>query len=418
MRVMKAKILIVDDSPEIRVLLARFLSKAGYDITEAQNGEEALVRLRESMPDLILLDIIMPDIDGFEVCEKIKTDPEFKDIPVIFLSARSEAADKIKGLAIGGADYVTKPFDRGEVVARIENHLKLRRLTDALVTANAELIEKQKNLNEDLQAAAEIQKSLLPQKLPHIEHLDIAWKFMPSEQIGGDIFNVLRLDENHVGFYMIDISGHGVPAALVTFSVSQTLQPHMGYTVKKRSGFFSSDHEIVPPEDVLKALDAEYPWERFEKFLTIIYLIIDLRQGNLIYSNAAHPPPIILHADGSFDLLQKRGTVIGLNSTLPFEGEARKLREGDKLLLYTDGVIEMINDKEEIFGENRFYNLARSLIHLPVHAMLDEILMTIKTFINSAQVRDDVSLLGIEYNPRGKTKFQEGYHATARKKNG
>jgi sigma-B regulation protein RsbU (phosphoserine phosphatase) len=394
---MKEKILIVDDSQEIRMLLGRYLKAAGYETAEAENGEAGLNQARECLPDLILLDIIMPDIDGFKVCEKLKSDPDFMDIPVIFLSARSDTADKVKGLAIGGADYITKPFDRGEVMARIENQLKIRRLTDALMAANLELMQKQKNLDEDLQAAAGIQQGLLPQKLPEIQQLNIAWKFMPSEKIGGDIFNVIRLDEDHVAFYMVDISGHGVPAALVTFSVSQALQPHhMGYTVRHLSNL-SCGHEVVPPAEVLKALDAEYPWERFEKFFTIIYIIIDLSRENLIYSNAGHPPPMVLHRDGSYDLLEKRGTVIGLDGIVPFEEEGRKLHEGDKILCYTDGVFEITNEKEEIFGEKRFHKLAQSLVHLPVHEMLEQILTAIQEFAGEMTVRDDVSLLGIGY---------------------
>jgi sigma-B regulation protein RsbU (phosphoserine phosphatase) len=282
-------------------------------------------------------------------------------------------------------------------MARIENQLKIRRLTDALMAANLELMQKQKNLDEDLQAAAGIQQGLLPQKLPEIQQLNIAWKFMPSEKIGGDIFNVIRLDEDHVAFYMVDISGHGVPAALVTFSVSQALQPHhMGYTVRHLSNL-SCGHEVVPPAEVLKALDAEYPWERFEKFFTIIYIIIDLSRENLIYSNAGHPPPMVLHRDGSYDLLEKRGTVIGLDGIVPFEEEGRKLHEGDKILCYTDGVFEITNEKEEIFGEKRFHKLAQSLVHLPVHEMLEQILTAIQEFAGEMTVRDDVSLLGIGY---------------------
>ncbi|OPY19240.1 MAG: Transcriptional regulatory protein YycF [Syntrophus sp. PtaB.Bin075] len=398
---MKEKILIIDDSPDIRALLARFLRKAGYDIAEAHDGEDGLRQVKVWKPDLILLDIVMPGIDGYQVCRSIKGDSCSRDIPVIFLSARSEAADKIKGLAIGGADYITKPFDRGEVMARIENQLKIRHLTYELILANAELTEKQKRLDEDLQAAAGIQRSLLPQKIPQIEGLDIAWKFMPSEQIGGDIFNVLRLDEDHIGFYMIDISGHGVPAALVTFSVSQALQPHMGYTVRKIPGSVACpDYEIVPPQEVLKALDGEYPWDRFEKFLTIIYLIVNLREGSLVYSNAAHPPPLLLHQDGAFKLLDKGGTIIGLDGILPFEEGEETVREGDKILLYTDGVFEFTNEEGEIFGEKRFYDIVKSLIQKPISAILDEIVAAIQNYVKGANLQDDVSLLGIEFKKR------------------
>jgi len=405
MQGLKDKILIIDDSRDFRKLLSRFLQTSGYEITEAENGEDGLQKIVEVKPDLILLDIMMPGIDGYEVCKRIKADPSSRDVPVIFLSGRSETTDKIEGLNVGGADYITKPFDKGEVFARIENQLKIRHLTEELIATNAELTEKQKKLDEDLQAAAGIQQSLLPQKLqklPKIENLDIAWKFMPSETIGGDIFNVIRLDEDHLGFYMIDVSGHGVPAALVTFSISQTLQPHMGYTIRKKPGF-SPDYELVTPGEVLRALDAEYPWERFEKFLTITYLIIDIRKGQLIYSNAAHPPPILLHADGTLELLEKGGTIIGLDGILPFEEEQKAVSAGDKILLYTDGVFEFTDNKGEFFGMERFHDLVKSLHDLTIDKILDEIFRTIESFAQGEKLQDDVSLLGIEFKNRNIT---------------
>jgi len=282
------------------------------------------------------------------------------------------------------------------VIARIENQLKIRRLTDELIATNAELTEKQKKLDEDLQAAAGIQQNLLPRNPPEVDNLDIAWKFMPSEQIGGDIFNVLRLDEDHLGFYMIDVSGHGVPPALVTFSISQTLQPHMGCTIRKRPGF-TPDHQVVSPGEVLKSLDEEYPWERFERFLTIIYLIVNIRNGHMIYSNAAHPPPILLHADGALELLEEGGTIIGLDGILPFEEGEKILSPGDKIILYTDGVFEFVDSRGEIFGEKRFHELVKGLYRLPIGAVLDEIVLAIERFVQGAKLQDDVSLLGIEF---------------------
>ena len=265
--------------------------------------------------------------------------------------------------------------------------------------ANAKLIEKQKKLDEDLQAAAGIQQSLLPQKLekrPKFKNLDISWKFKPCETIGGDIFNVIQLDEDHLGFYMIDVSGHGVPPALVTFSISQTLQPHMGYTLRKRPGL-TPDYEIVSPREVLEALDSEYPWERFEKFLTIIYIIINIRNGHLIYSNAAHPPPILFHANGDLELLETGGTIIGMDAILPFEEEKKTLVPGDKLLLYTDGVFDFADDKGELFGQERFHALVGSLKGLTIGKILDEIVLTIEGFAQGSKLQDDVSLMGIEF---------------------
>lgn len=400
---LKEKILIVDDSEEIRLLLKRFLGSAGYDIDEAVNGEEALHLVEKAKPDLILLDIVMPGIDGFRVCEMIKEQSPPVDAPVIFLSAKTDAADKVRGLEIGGADYITKPFDRAEVLARVANQLKIRRLTGELMRTNVELTRKQKSLDEDLEAAAGIQKSLLPRAMPDMNNLSLAWRFLPSQMIGGDIFNVFRLDEDHVGLYMIDVSGHGVPSALVTVSVSQTLEPDKGQMTKKKRRA-PPGYQIMPPGVVLRDLDREYPIERFGKYFTIIYMIIDINGGTLTYSNAAHPPPVILHRDGTTELLDVGGTIIGLDGIVPFDQDERTLRDGDKVILYTDGVVEYENENGEFFGEGRFFSLLGDLKDEGIEKLLDGIVTSISRFGNGATVRDDITLVAIEYRDRATQK--------------
>ncbi|MDD3581389.1 MAG: SpoIIE family protein phosphatase [Desulfobacca sp.] len=385
---MPDKILIIDDSVENRVLLLRTLGKAGYEITEAGDGQEGLTRAREFLPDLILLDIVMPELDGYQVCEALKRDLHTADIPVIFLSAKTESKDKIKGLEIGGVDYITKPFDRGEVLARVQTQLKIRHLMQ-------ELLEKQKRLEEDLKAAACIQETLLPTELSVWPELDIAWKFLPCDLIGGDIFNVVRLDETHLGFYMVDVSGHGVPSAMVTVSVSQLMSPERGYLKKKAPS--PPYYEIVSPQEVLRALDEEYPFERFQKFFTIVYLVLDLALSKMVYSSAAHPPPLLLHADGGLELLDKGGTIIGLNGVVPFEQEEKRLQPGDKVILYTDGVVEYCNREGEPFGVERLYHITRSWHQRPISEILDGIHQTLTDFGHQAKIEDDISLLGFEF---------------------
>jgi sigma-B regulation protein RsbU (phosphoserine phosphatase) len=227
------KILIVDDNMVNRKLLFGILKKEGYELIEAKDGEEAIeIALRE-LPDLILLDIMMPKKDGYEVCAELKSKRCMDNIPIIFLSAKTRTEDKIKGLDLGGADYVTKPFERGEVLARVRAQLKIHNLTKKLIEANENLLKKQKQIDEDLKAAAAIQGCLLPAGCPKVEFLDAAWKFMPCERIGGDIFNLFQLDEKHWAIYMVDVSGHGVPSAMVSVSVSQMMQPQMGLVLKK-----------------------------------------------------------------------------------------------------------------------------------------------------------------------------------------
>lgn len=141
---------------------------------------------------------------------------------------------------------------------------------------------------------------------------------MPCERIGGDIFNMVRLDETHWGIYMLDVSGHGVPSELVAVSASKILCPQQGLVLKKTikpSPFY----EIVSPAEVLNLLDQEYPIERFSKFFTISYIVLNAEDNSIRYSNAAHPPPILLHEDGEMELLDKGGTIIGMGGIRPFE---------------------------------------------------------------------------------------------------
>jgi sigma-B regulation protein RsbU (phosphoserine phosphatase) len=386
---MAGRILIVDDSIDNRKLLMKTLARHGHEVVEACDGKEALARSLEILPDLILLDIVMPGIDGYQVCSALKDDERTADIPVIFLSAKSEVKDKIRGLEIGGVDYITKPFDRGEVLARVQNQLKIRALMK-------DLMDKQARLDEDLKAAAAIQRSLLPQKFPDVENVEIAWKFVPCERIGGDIFNVFRLDESHLGFYILDVSGHGVPSAMLTVSVSQMLQPHSGYLSKKQTEVFPF-YQIVSPREVLDTLDREYPIDRFDKYFTIVYMVLNVHTGHLRYSNAAHPCPILLHPDGKLDLLDRGGTIIGLDGIVPFEEGELDLQCGDKLFFYTDGLTEYQNDEGQFYGEDRFNALLVSLKDQPVGVALEFVYESLMQFGNQAKLQDDVSLLGVEF---------------------
>lgn len=391
---MKSKILVVDDSKDVRVLLRRALPSSRFEVEEAVSGEDALAKKDTFKPDLILLDIIMPGIDGFTVCKTIRDADD--DTPVIFLSGRSDVADKVRGLECGGNDYITKPFDKTEVVARIDNQLKISRLTCELKRANRVLTEKQKVLDDDLNAASGIQQSLLPHHAPDIENLVFDWRFMPSYMIGGDIFNIMRLDEDHVGIYMIDVAGHGVPAALITVSVSQVLKPDGNGLTKERISE-APGYRIASPRALMESLDREYPIERFGRYFTIIYLVINTVTGTLTYSNAAHPPPVLIHRTGQIEILDKGGTIIGLGGIVPFEEGEILLEKGDRVLLFTDGILDCENPDDELYGEERFYAALRSVRHKGITGLLDGIVGSITDFCQGRPFPDDISIIAIEY---------------------
>lgn len=393
---MHEKIFIVDDNMTNRKLLAAILKKEGYELLEFENGGEALELALKEQPDLILLDIMMPVKDGYQVCREFKADTRTSSIPIIFLSCKTQVEDKIKGLDLGGSDYVTVPFDRGEVLARTRAHLKIAGLNKKVLEANKELIEKQQRLKEDLEAASGIQRSLLPKRPPNMEIMDVAWRFMPCASIGGDIFNVARLDENHWGVYVLDVGGHGVPAALVAVFISQILRPQLGFLLKK-SIELPPYYKLVSPAGVLSKLDEEYSLERFNKYFTIIYIILNVRNGTIRYSNAAHPAPMLLHKNGAMEFLEKGGTLIGTTGILPFEEGEMYAQKGDKLFIFTDGIEEYQNRDGEFYGKERFKQELTRLRNKPISVIIDSVMKSLMKFGDDNEPQDDITLLGIEF---------------------
>ena len=276
-----------------------------------------------------------------------------------------------------------------------------------LYRLNRELVDRQRRLDEDLAAAAEIQSSLLPQDTSAFEQFEIAWAFEPSTHIAGDIFNVIRLDDSCFGVYVLDVSGHGVPAAMVAVSVCQNLQPDSALI---RTPDPMSAHGQSPrsPAEVLRALDLEYPFERFSNFFTMVYLLIDTAAGTLTCSNAGHPRPVILHKGGGIQRLKRGGPVIGLRSIRPqadrelvFGEEKIQIAPGDRVLLYTDGLTEYQNAAGELYGSARFLARLEALRERPLADMVEAVRLSLREFGGGANPADDMTLLGLELKAHG-----------------
>ena len=267
---------------------------------------------------------------------------------------------------------------------------------------NQELIRKQDRIEQDLIAAGEIQKSLLPKNINCRDILEVAWKFRPCEKIGGDLFNIIQLNDEHWAFYVIDVAGHGVSAAMVAVTVFQYLQPQGGNLVMRPSESLKTQ-KIQRPARVLEFLDREYTFERFENFFTMNYVVLNTKTGRLAASSAGHPPPIILRKDGTLELLKKGGRPIGTidlrlsdDEPIVFEEEHAQIHPADKLLLYTDGVYEYQNEQGEFYGNERFYKKLKELKDLPVSNLIETSFTSLLDFGNNIEPQDDISLLGVE----------------------
>lgn len=387
-----ASLLIADDQAINRRLLKRLLEGKGHRVIEAKDGEEALEHVLGEVPDLLLLDVVMPGLDGFEVCRRIREDKSLDDLPVIFLTANVEVSDKIRGLEIGGSDYITKPFDSGEVLARVQAHLKIRHLTRNLREANRDLAEKQQRIMEDLRAASQIQRSLLPARMPNLAGVRFASHFQPCDAVGGDLFHAFRIAPQTAAVYVLDVSGHGLPAAMVTASVAQVLQPQSGYLAGE-----GDDLMPLPPKEALERLDTDFPFERFQKYFTMFYALLDQERGKLFYANGGHPHGIIAHADGSKTLLEPTGPLIGLGGMVPFEQCERDLRPGDRVLLYTDGIVEHQGSDREMFGMERLESLWLEHREQDLCTALESLVGAASAFAEDAAYDDDVTLLAFEY---------------------
>jgi sigma-B regulation protein RsbU (phosphoserine phosphatase) len=295
------------------------------------------------------------------------------------------------------SDILTDPHNQELLAGKIHSLLTIRKLSRQLSATRHQLSHYQGELQDALQSAAHIQHSLIPTHQPSYANLRYSWKYMPCKKVGGDLFNIVQLDEQTVMTYLIDVSGHGMSSAMVTVSVHQSLSTHTGHLVKrpiKQPPFY----EITPPGQVLQELETEYPFERFEEFFTISYVLINPHTGQLRYCNGGHPPPLLLRSDGSVERLHCGGTVIGVGNLVDFTEGETCLRQGDRLFMYTDGITEHIGKDGEVYGEGLFLNSLIAQQEKPLNATIQDSLIAMREFGGSTLPSDDVTLIGMEFS--------------------
>jgi len=266
---------------------------------------------------------------------------------------------------------------------------ELRRQITERKQVEEKLRHQQQQADKDLEVAATIQQTLIPRYSPRIGPIRFAWRFEPCEQIGGDIFNFQYTGKNDISFYMFDVCGHGVSSALIAAAVSQFLQTSCEPMV--------SAIDTPRPDTVLNNLERAFPFERFNSFFTIVYLTVDYSKGSLFYSSAGHPPPILMGADGSLRLLKCHGPVIGTGNIHSFLKEEVPLRSGDKVIVYTDGILDYPNDRGELFGKERLFETLRKYPGSPVQTLMEMIQRSLRDFAGASSPKDDASIMAIEY---------------------
>jgi sigma-B regulation protein RsbU (phosphoserine phosphatase) len=392
-----AGILVVDDTPANLQVLAGMLKDRGYRVRPVPGGRLALAAARQDPPDLILLDINMPEMNGYEVCEHLKADATLRGVPVIFISALTEPLDKVKAFATGGVDYITKPFQMEELYARVETHLKIRRLQLDLEAANARLADANGRMSRDLKAAALIQESFLPRGIPRVPGAEFAWVYRPCDELGGDGLNVVPLGGGKVALYVLDVCGHGVEAALLSVTLSRLLSPPTDpSSILVRGNGDGGPFEIAPPAGVAGALNRLFPFDgATRQFATLVYGILDTATGEFRYASAGHPGPVHLPACAGPVILASEGSPIGL-ATDDYEERAVRLGPGDRLYLYTDGVPEAMDPAGASFGEARLLEAIGRSRAGPLRSDVASLLEAVARWQGGGKPRDDISVLAVE----------------------
>lgn len=451
-------LLVVEDSRIQAQILCQKLREAGFEVDWAENGEAGLKSIRTRRPDLVVSDIEMPIMTGYELCYEVKNDVELKSVPFILLSTLSDAQDIIKGLHCGADNYVTKPYDPDFLITRVrslletpvedegeqqqldvtlngtrytvksgrqqilnllvstfenavEKNHELARANEELTVAkeqlqrwNAELERLNETLetvnqrmSHDLDAAARVQQSLLPSSEPDIEQAKLAWKYIPCDELAGDFLNYFLLDDEHLAMFVVDVSGHGVASSLLSVTIGRLMTPHRTSSSLLVQSTVDGGHRVVPPGEVAAELNRRFQMEEQNSlFFTMLYGVLNLRTLEFRFTSAGHDPPVLVRDGVPPAMIEGSNLAIGWMEDLEYEEESIDLQPGDRLFLYSDGVPEALDQDLEQFTMQQMVDMFELGQGSSLQESVDLLDNAVQRWCAKNGPKDDVSILGVE----------------------
>jgi sigma-B regulation protein RsbU (phosphoserine phosphatase) len=454
-------VVIAEDSRVQGKVLQQRLIAAGYDAHVGINGELALELVQKLKPDIVVSDIEMPKMNGYELCSAIKQSEELKRCPVILLSTLNDAEDIIKGLAAGADNYITKPYDIKFLIARIEDlrsnpvqdvdlessstipvtlggqvyevrsgrqqtlnllvsvfenavekNKELHRSNEHLILAkeklsawntqleslNSQLNEFNSRMKRDLQAAARMQQSLLPNEAIEVPEVAVAWDYTPCEELAGDFLNYAKLDENTLGLYVVDVCGHGAASALLAVAIGRVLSTVVSATsLLVRLDPFTGKRVVTPPTTVVGEQNKRFPMEsQGGLHFTILYGVLDLRTKLFRYACAGHPQPVHLPKGQKAVFASGEGLAVGWVDDVEFDEFTLQLAAGDRLLLYSDGVPEAMDASLEQLTNQRMLEELDASREKTLGDQVTHVREIVNDWCKPKGPLDDVSILLVE----------------------
>ena len=367
-------ILIVDDSRMNRLVLSKSLTREGYEFVEAEGADAALNILDYRKPDLILLDVVMPEMSGFDFCRLLKQRESTREIPIIFITSLNSTEDKIKGLELGAVDFITKPFNTAEILARIRTQVTLQRMYQTLLETN-------QRIARDLETTRQIQRNLLPKPQGNFPgNINFEYAYIPCDELGGDFFDIYQINDTHILFYILDVSGHGIASSLITMFTKI---------------FFSMHSKTEDrPAKILQMLNQQFFHERLtEKFITVFLGILDLQHHRLTWSSAGQSVAPILYTSDHEQLLSMHSFPIGLLEDADYSDAVCDFKPGTSLLMYSDGVTDIfIGEGVPIFEEQSLLQYIHTHKYSDNQSMVSSLLAYINQLAENEEFPDDITI--------------------------
>lgn len=382
------RLLLVEDSSTMRRMISTLLGDEGYVVETAVDGVDGLAKARAKVPELILTDYEMPEMDGPALCRALKEDPILRTTPVIMLTTLGATDNKLAGLTAGADDYIQKPKSPDEIrelFARIKARFRIADLSAELTERNRLLESAHKKLTFELDLARKVQAALMPKPPKPRGVLKMSVRYKPANQLGGDVYDFYRLDKERLGILVADISGHGVNSAMLSGMVKSLAS--------------SLSAAVLEPGELMAGLDVQL--ENYFPdgyFCTGLYLIADESTGLLRYAGVGHPPAVIVGPEGIRTLDSNPG-LLGVGMVDGTSGGVDRLQPGESLLIYTDGLPDAATPTEEMFGQARIEQLMSENKDKTPDEILSAIEKVVADHVHPGSAADDINLVLIQYPP-------------------